>query len=103
MYVHPSYIENSPNSVCEAMLLGMPTIVASSGGCSSIIENRKEGLLVNTGEPFDITGAILDLHENTELAKELGINARRKALRKYIDPDKIVNELIEVYKSIMAK
>jgi len=100
IYVHPSYIENSPNSVCEAMLLGMPAIVASSGGCSTIIEHKKEGLLVNTGEPFDITGAILDLYENPEYARELGSNARKKALERH-DPDKITEDLINTYRVII--
>ena len=31
-YIHPSYIENSPNSVCEAMALGMPVIATNVGG-----------------------------------------------------------------------
>ncbi len=102
MYVHPSYIENSPNSVCEAMLLGIPTIVASSGGCSSIMVHNKEGLLVNTGDPFDLTGAILDLHENPKYAKELGINARKRALIRH-NPDNIVKDLLNTYINIIAE
>ena len=30
-FVHPSYIDNSPNSVCEAMILGMPVLYLVCG------------------------------------------------------------------------
>ena len=100
LYVHPSYIENSPNSVCEAMLLGMPAIVVSSGGCSSMLEHKQEGLLVNAGDPFDLTGTILDLKENPEFAVNLGFNARKRALKRH-DPDQIVADLLKTYQIII--
>ena len=41
LFIHPSYIENSPNSVCEAQSLGIPVIATNVGGISSLIKTKK--------------------------------------------------------------
>lgn len=41
----PSHIENSPNNLCEAMILGMPCIATDAGGTSTLLSNMKDGLL----------------------------------------------------------
>lgn len=100
LYVHTSHIDNSPNSVCEAMLLGMPVISTYAGGTPSIITDKQEGLLVQDGDPYALGGAILELIRNTEHAKLLGENARNKALVRH-NPQKIVNNIMSIYSSIL--
>lgn len=98
-FIHPSHIDNSPNSLCEAMLLGMPVVATFAGGIPSILENKKEGLLVQDGDPYALAGAILELKNNSNYAKELGMNARAKALTRH-NSEKIVNELLNIYSSL---
>lgn len=78
IYIHPSYIENSPNSVCEAMALGMPVIATNTGGVSSLITNKKEGILVQEGDPYSLAGAILQLAGHFSMAVLLGSNAKKE-------------------------
>ena len=101
IYIHPSYIENSPNSVCEAMALGMPVIATNVGGVSSLISNKKEGILVQEGDPYSLAGAIMDLSFNFSWAINLGINARNRALMRH-NPEGIVNRLIGIYNTILS-
>lgn len=54
LYVHPSYIDNSPNSVCEAQLLGIPIVACHVGGVSSLIENEKTGFLIPANAPYEL-------------------------------------------------
>lgn len=99
LFIHPSHIDNSPNSVCEAMLLGMPIISTYAGGIPSIIADKEEGLLVQDGDPFALTGAIIELKKDRNYAATLGANAKNKAVARH-NPEKIVNDLLNIYASI---
>lgn len=56
VYVHPSYIDNSPNSVCEAQYLGVPVIATNVGGVSSLIDNGMNGILVQSHDAYMLAG-----------------------------------------------
>jgi len=99
LYIHPSYIENSSNSICEAMALGMPVIATNVGGTSSLINDGIDGLLVQEGEPYSMAAAINELILDYQYARKLGKNAKlRSALRH--DPQKLYRDLLNIYKKI---
>jgi len=100
MYVHVSHIENSPNTVCEAMLLGVPIIASFAGGTASLLENGKEGILYQDGDPYVLAGAITDVVQHPDKAKAYGEAARQRALERH-NPQRIVGELIEGYTKII--
>lgn len=100
IYVHVSHIENSPNSVCEAMLIGMPVIASFAGGTSSMLENEKEGILVQDGDPYMYAGAIIDYYMDFDKAKTYGENARRRAMERH-NPERIANQLVAAYNAIL--
>ena len=99
-FVHPSYIDNSPNSVCEAMILGMPVLSSSVGGVPSLIENKETGFLFNPYDKYDLAGLLLYLISNYEKAKQVGLNARQVALRRH-SPDGIISVLGKIYDKIL--
>lgn len=101
VFVSPSSIENSPNSVGEAMLLGMPVVCSDVGGVSSILEKDKEGLLY---APYTDVNALSEcirrVFEDDKLACRLGANAKERALQNY-DRAAICQELLNVYRQIL--
>lgn len=102
IYVHPSHIENSSNAVQEAMLLGMPVIATNVGGTQSLLTDGKEGLLVQSKDPYDLAGAILDFLECPDKAKEFGRNARLRALERN-DNRKICEDLITTFNEVIKQ
>jgi glycosyltransferase involved in cell wall biosynthesis len=100
-YIHPSHIENSPNSVCEAMLLGMPIIATYAGGTPSILKDGQECILIQDGDPFALAGAILEFLENQEQALLFGVNARKRALVRH-NPERVLNDVLSIYSSILS-
>jgi len=100
MYVMPSHIENSPNNLAEAMILGMPCIATFVGGTPSYLEDGEEGLLVQDGDPWSLAGAILELANDRKKAEMLGANARKRAKIRH-DKDKIINDLLTAYQTII--
>ncbi len=100
VYVHPSHIENSSNAVQEAMLLGMPVVATNVGGTPSLFTDNKEGLLVQSKDPYAMAGAILELLESPEKAKNMGHNARLLGLKRN-DNKKICEELIKTFGKVI--
>lgn len=99
LYLSCSHIENSPNSLCEAQILGVPCIATNAGGTASLMEDGKEGLLIQDGDPYALAGAILELVEDYDRARWMGANGRKRALDRH-DPEKIVNDLLSIYQKI---
>lgn len=101
LFVHPSHIDNSPNTVCEAMLLGMPIIATYAGGIPNLIENNVEGLLVQDGDPYALAGTILEIIKDRNKAVRLGTNAKDKAVIKH-NPEAIANNVVSIYESMLS-
>jgi len=101
IYVHPSHIENSPNAVCEAMIIGLPVIATSVGGTSGILKDSEEGILIQDGDPYAMAGAIIELSGDHLMQKLFSEKARKRALTRH-DPQRIVNDLIKIYQDVVA-
>lgn len=102
MYVHTAYIDNSPNSVCEAQLLGLPVIATYTGGIPSLINNGVNGILIPTNDPFTLTYTIMILAYDYNKQKFLSENACKDAMARH-DPDNIIDELTFCYNNIIKK
>ena len=100
IYVHPSHIENSPNSICEAMVMGVPTIATSVGGVLNLLENEKEGILIQDGDPYVMAGAIVQLTNNENMQISFSQNARNRALARH-DIVEITKRLFNIYTQIL--
>lgn len=100
LFIHPSHIENSPNSVCEAMLTGVPVIATWAGGTSSILKDGEEGILVQDGDPYALAGAILQLADSPVSMTNYSKRARQRALSRH-DPDRVVNTIKLIYRNVI--
>jgi glycosyltransferase involved in cell wall biosynthesis len=100
IYVMTSHIENNANSLCEAMILGMPCISTFVGGIGSLLKDGEEGLLIQNGDPWAMAGAILEMTNNKERAIKLGENARKVALKRH-DKERIVLDLVKSYEEVI--
>jgi glycosyltransferase involved in cell wall biosynthesis len=101
IYIMTSHIENSPNNLCEAMILGMPCIATFAGGTSSLLTDREEGILVQDGDPWAMAGAIIELYNDPEKAMRYGKKAREIALKRH-DRELITSQYLEIYKDIIS-
>ena len=101
VYVLPSAIENSPNSLGEAMLLGVPCVAAFVGGVQDLLTDRQEGFLYPFDEPYMLAYYVMRYFENSEEAIRMGENARKRAQVTHSRED-ICHRLLEIYQDIIS-
>jgi glycosyltransferase involved in cell wall biosynthesis len=97
----PSANENSPNTLAEAMVSGLPVIATSVGGIPSMVEHGKTGWLVPPHNPPDLANAILDLLNNPEKRTRLGQAARQRARDRHL-PEHVATQTMDAYREILT-
>lgn len=100
VFISASSIENSPNSVGEAMLLGTPVVASCVGGLLSLMEHGKEGLLYPAHEVNMLAHHICTLFKEREYAESLSAAARQRASRTH-DREQNLEVLLQIYRDIM--
>lgn len=79
VFLNTTTIDNMPVSVVEAMALGLLVVSTNVGGLPYLIEDGKDGVLVNMNDEKEMVKAIEALLENPALSKKISQNARQKA------------------------
>lgn len=100
-FILSSIIENSPNSLGEAMMLGVPTISAHAGGAPDMAEDGREALFYRPEDAQMLAWRIRQIFESDALAKTLGTAARKRALKTH-DPAENRDRLLAAYRAILT-
>ena len=99
LYVHTAYIENSPNSICEAQCLGLPVLSTNVGGISTLVHHDIDGYLVPANDPWQMANAVVELSKDKERMKRYSENGRNLALKRH-DDENICQQLLKCYSKI---
>jgi glycosyltransferase involved in cell wall biosynthesis len=100
VFVVPSAVENSPNSLAEAMILGVPCIGSYAGGTPDMMENGNCGFLYPFMEEAMLAEYIRRIFESDELAVSFSEKGRVFSHARH-DREKITKDMMEVYYKIV--
>ncbi|HXK40864.1 MAG TPA: glycosyltransferase family 4 protein [Candidatus Paceibacterota bacterium] len=95
IFVLPSVKEGFPWVVIEAMAAKLPVVATRVGAVPEIIEDGKNGFIVEPGQPEQIAAKIQDLLNDEHLRQELGIQAHQTVLFKF-SLDKMIREITQL-------
>jgi glycosyltransferase involved in cell wall biosynthesis len=96
-----SFVENSPNSMAEAFSVGVPSVVSLTGGIPGLIIEGQDALGFPLGDESVLAEQIRRIFIDESLAVRLSQNAKKTSIR--YSPEKIVDRMIEIYKSVSKK
>lgn len=83
VFVCPSSIENSPNSLGEAQLIGVPVVASYVGGIPNMVDHKITGMLYRYEEHEMLAKCICEIFENETFAQELSANERNIAQQRH--------------------
>lgn len=92
IFVLTSNTEGMPNSLMEAMALGLPVISTDCpcGGPATLIEDGVNGMLVPVGDAYALADAMRKILSDEQFAEKLSENAYH--IVQDLNPDKVNNE-----------
>ena len=101
-YVLCSAIENSPNTLGEAMCIGTPCVASYVGGVPDMATDGENALFYRNDDPALLAWNIKRLFDNDDLALKLSANGRKQA-RITHDAEKNAHTLYNIYNQILNR
>jgi glycosyltransferase involved in cell wall biosynthesis len=101
IFALPSYIENMPVSIMEAMATGLPVIATTVGAIPEMIEDGVTGRLVPPGDVGRLQNALAGLLDDPVERQRLGAAARAASVR--WDRDTVGAATSAVYAEVISR
>ena len=99
VFVHPSLRDGMPNAVLEAMACEKAVIATAVGGTIDILEDGKNGVVVNVNDPDMLAQKITELLDGPKKRASLGKNARELIVSKFAI-EKELEANLDVYRKL---
>lgn len=98
--VVPSYFEAFSMTIIEAMSFGQIVIASNVGGIPTIIEDRKNGIMIEPKDREDLSKKILDILSQAKPQRQISNNAT-KTVDKRFSFDHSIAEVLKIYQGCM--
>jgi glycosyltransferase involved in cell wall biosynthesis len=98
VFLLPSYNEGISGAVREAMAMEVPVICTDVGGMADLINDGKNGRLVDPGDVDQVSKAITDILECEDFANRLGESGRDTIVQSYS-----VDNYVNNYESLFER
>jgi spore coat protein SA len=93
IYVHTATYEPLGLVLLEAMAAGLPVVTLDGGGNRDLIENGKNGFIINNQNPKHFAEKILEVKDNEEM-KKYNVKFAQK-----FDIDHYTHKQLELYQN----
>ena len=98
--VLPSYREGVPRTLLEAASMGKALVATDVPGCREVVENEKNGLLVELKNSKALSDVIARLLDDEKLREEYALSSREKAIEEF-DVKKVVSSYSQIYTKLL--
>jgi glycosyltransferase involved in cell wall biosynthesis len=98
--VLPSSNEGTPVSAIEALAAGRPVVATHVGGVPDVVQEGKDGFLVEPGATDDLADRLARLARDPGLRERMGRAGREHVLPRYA-VERLVDDVDRLYKSLL--
>jgi glycosyltransferase involved in cell wall biosynthesis len=102
IFVLPSFYENFPSCILEAMASQCAVVSTPVGGIPEMVDNGTNGMLVPTDDADALADSLIRLVEDKELRTSLGRRARESVVGKYNWHD-AARKTAEYYEEVITR
>ena len=100
--VVPSFQENAPLSIAEAMAVGVPVVAAKVGGIPEMIEDGGTGLLIDPHDANSICEAVSKVLSDQKLAQSMGQRAKEAAQDRF-RASAVCEKTLQAYRDVLKE
>jgi glycosyltransferase involved in cell wall biosynthesis len=100
IFVLPSYADNFPYALLEAMSSGLPVITTPVGAIPEIVEDGKNGFLIEPGDYKALADRIIRLLSDSTLRHEMALANTTLVQNDYL-PESAFNRFDQIYSSLV--
>lgn len=99
LFVFPSEKEGMPVCIIEALAMNVPVITADARGCNDLIENNKNGILLENNTPQEISKQMIYLKDNHEVYNQMKQQINNERLS--MDRELFVTQQLDFFNQIL--
>ena len=89
------------SALLAAMAHGLPAVAIARGGVPEVVEDRKNGLLINDLDAEAFSSALAALLDRPDEARRLG-QAARETIIAHFSADRMAEETLRLYETLVS-
>jgi glycosyltransferase involved in cell wall biosynthesis len=102
LLVLPTFEDNCPMVVLEAMAAGLPVAASRVGGVPDLVDHERDGLMFDPHDVPSIGDAVGRLVRDAGLREAMGLRAKQKAMEQF-HPRRIAERHVEIYRETLGR
>lgn len=96
----PSYGENLPMTLLEAMSCSLPVIASNVGGIPEVIQHMVNGILIDPGDLNALSNSIITLLQDKNFREKLAHSAR-KTIEERFSWNMVIPQIVQTYQEAL--
>jgi glycosyltransferase involved in cell wall biosynthesis len=101
VFVLPSYVDNFPYSLLEAMSSGLPVVTTPVGAIPEVVEDGRNGFLIKAGDYKMLADRIIKLLHNSQLRQKIGMANTALIQNNYL-PETAYHHFDQIYSTLIT-
>jgi glycosyltransferase involved in cell wall biosynthesis len=101
LFLNTSLHEGIPLTILEAMACGLPVVAPRVGGIPEVIEDGKQGMLIEKRTPDNFAQPCLELMRSQHLRKTMGSSARERFVNNF-SSSHMASSYLDLYRQTSA-